>query len=176
MKSHTTTNNEPFSAVVKLLTPDLYRYAYYLCGNRYDAEDLIQESLMRAWRAFDQLEDKNAIKSWLFTILRRENARRFDHSRPALQSVEWDRMPADDASEESASLPELTSAISRLPEKYRDPLMLYTIRGCSCREISQVLHVRKETVCTRLFRGRQKLKQMFGTSDCDASETFVDTS
>ena len=57
---------------------ELYRFAYWLCQDRSIAEDLVQETFLRAWRSLDSLKDEMAVKPWLLTILRRENARRFE--------------------------------------------------------------------------------------------------
>jgi RNA polymerase sigma-70 factor (ECF subfamily) len=57
---------------------DLYRFAYWLSGNHWIAEDLMQERLFRVWQRRGQFKDSNAVKAWLLTIARRENARRFE--------------------------------------------------------------------------------------------------
>jgi RNA polymerase sigma-70 factor (ECF subfamily) len=56
----------------------LFRYAYWLCGERATAEDLVQETFLRAWRFLDSLKEEAAARSWLTTILRRENARKYE--------------------------------------------------------------------------------------------------
>ncbi|WP_411431513.1 sigma factor, partial [Aeromonas enteropelogenes] len=63
-----------FEALVHALHGDLYRYAYWLTRDPAVAEDLVQETFLRAWKAIDTLLDDKAAKSWLITILRRENA------------------------------------------------------------------------------------------------------
>ena len=70
-----------YEALVKALHADLFRYAYWLTHDKQVAEDLVQETFLRAWRALDSLKDEKAAKSWLITILRRENARRFERKR-----------------------------------------------------------------------------------------------
>lgn len=67
-----------YEALTKERYQDIYRLAYWLCKDQHIAEDLAQETFLKAWRFFDNLNDPNAEKSWLITILRRENARRFD--------------------------------------------------------------------------------------------------
>lgn len=66
----------------------LFRYAYWLSGNRQEAEDLVQETSLRAWRFLDSLQDDAAAKSWLTTILRRENARKYARKRLEYSDVE----------------------------------------------------------------------------------------
>ena len=62
-------------------SPELYRYAYWLCRDRFQAEDLVQETFARAWKARDDLRDETAARSWLYTILRNERARLFERKR-----------------------------------------------------------------------------------------------
>ncbi|MEM7401669.1 MAG: sigma-70 family RNA polymerase sigma factor [Pseudomonadota bacterium] len=78
-----------FEAMVNAYSKDLYRYGLWLTKDAQVAEDLVQETFLRAWKAMDQLKDPKAVKSWLFTIYRRENARRFEKIRP-------DTSPIDD--------------------------------------------------------------------------------
>ena len=68
---------QQFQALVDAYHKPLYRYAYWLTSDESVAEDLVQETFMRAWRSLDSLQNVDAAKSWLITILRRENARRF---------------------------------------------------------------------------------------------------
>ncbi len=72
------TKEQGFESMVHAYSKDLYRYGYWLSKDSGIAEDLVQETFLRAWRAIDSLKDAKAAKSWLFTILRRENARRFE--------------------------------------------------------------------------------------------------
>ena len=70
-----------FERLVERYATDLYRYAVWLCGSQALAEDLVQEAFMRAWRSLDSLKEDSAAKSWLFTIVRRENARVHERQR-----------------------------------------------------------------------------------------------
>lgn len=70
-----------FTALVNAFTPDLYRYAFWLCGEAATAEDLVQETFTRAWRSLDKLREEHSANTWLITALRRENARRFARKR-----------------------------------------------------------------------------------------------
>ena len=54
-----------FTVIVEALSSDLYRYAYWLSGDKHTAEDLVQETFMRAWRALDSLRDEHSAKAWL---------------------------------------------------------------------------------------------------------------
>ena len=64
-----------FETLVTALLPQLYRYAFWLGGDRASAEDVVQDALLRAWRSLDALEDECKARAWLLTIVRREHAR-----------------------------------------------------------------------------------------------------
>ena len=75
VKYNMKTKQIQYEALVRAYSTDLYRYGYWLCHDRHVAEDLVQETFLRAWRSLESLKDETAAKSWLITILRRENAR-----------------------------------------------------------------------------------------------------
>ncbi len=72
-----------FEALVHTLSTALYRYAFWLCRDQSGAEELVQETFLRAWCSLDSLRDDKAAKGWLITILRREHARGYE--RPGLE-------------------------------------------------------------------------------------------
>src|ERR1700712_3027515 len=69
---------QQFEALVRSHSSELYRYAYWLCGQDALAQDLVQETFLRAWRSLDALRENVAAKAWLTTILRREHARLYE--------------------------------------------------------------------------------------------------
>ena len=79
-----------FEQLVNAYSGWLYRYAYWLTSDRNAAEDLVQETFLRAWRFLDSLQDEGSAKSWLTTILRRENARKYERKRLAMTEAELD--------------------------------------------------------------------------------------
>lgn len=149
-----------YEALVKALHTDLYRYAYWLCHEKQVAEDLVQETFLRAWRALDSLKDEKAAKSWLITILRRENARRFERKRLNMSEYEEVSIPDTKAvsSEQEIENQWLREKIAQLPEEYREPLVLQVLGGFSGDDIAKMLDLNKNTVMTRLFRARNQLK------------------
>nr|WP_261872785.1 sigma-70 family RNA polymerase sigma factor [Vibrio rarus] len=153
-----------YEALVRAYHRDLFRYAYWLCKDRSIAEDLVQETCLRAWKALDSLQDDKAAKSWLITILRRENARRFE--RKQLELVDIDE-PGNEgyANDDGFHQSEwLQAQIMRLDIDYREPLFLQVVAGFSGEEISQILDLNKNTVMTRLFRARNQLKEQLDSS------------
>jgi RNA polymerase sigma-70 factor (ECF subfamily) len=149
-----------FETLVKAYSSDLYRFALWLCSNHSIADDLVQETFLRAWKALDKLEDEKKAKSWLITILRRENARRFERKR--LELVDIDDFAVEDQvnlnPEQLLEQQQLHRAILGLEEDYREPLLLQTIGGFKTSEIAQMLDLNLNTVNTRLFRARDQLR------------------
>lgn len=138
----------------------LYRYAYWICGDKTVSEDLVQETFLRAWRFLDNLKDESAAKSWLTTTLRRENARRFERKQFDYADTEMDTIPATNADFDAR--PEVVAlriALKQLPAAYREPLMLQVIEGYTLDDIAEIMDLPRNTVATRLHRARQKLKQ-----------------
>lgn len=139
---------------------DMYRYAAWLSRDRAIAEDVVQESLLRAWKSLDSLRDDAAAKHWLLTIVRRENARYFERRR--LETVDVDNLTPSQqallAEQPDHELDDLRDAIYRLDDDYREPLVLQVLMGYSTTEIGELMGLRQGAVLTRLHRARLKLK------------------
>jgi RNA polymerase sigma-70 factor, ECF subfamily len=139
----------------------LYRYAYWLSGEKSAAEDLVQETFLRAWRFLDSLKDEASAKSWLTTILRRENARKYERKQFQYSDVDMDSISSETT--EFDTRPEVSAlriALKDLPEKYREPLVLQVLEGYSLNEIAHMFELPRNTVATRLHRARQKLRSV----------------
>jgi RNA polymerase sigma-70 factor (ECF subfamily) len=138
----------------------MYRYAAWLSRDRTVAEDVVQESLLRAWKSLDALRDDAAAKHWLLTIVRRENARYFERRR--LDTVDVDELtPSQEAllaDQPDHELDDVREAIYRLDDDYREPLVLQVLMGYSTNEIGELMGLRQGAVLTRLHRARLKLK------------------
>ncbi|MGQ0656661.1 MAG: sigma-70 family RNA polymerase sigma factor [Chromatiales bacterium] len=150
-----------FTALVHALSKDLYRYAYWLCHNRSEAEDLVQETFTRAWRSMDDLRDDKAAKGWLLTTLRREHARKYEKAQPDIEETDLaliqDPRRDYDCSTEAFSV---RRALLRLPTEYREPLLLQVLEGYSCEEIASLMGLSPGAAMTRLCRARQRLREM----------------
>jgi len=160
-------SNSFFEQLVKAYANDLFRYAFWLSKDRDIAEDLVQETFSRAWKSIDKLKDENAAKAWLITILRRENARRFEKYQPDLVELE-DALMADKAQYEPDEKMErqlLYQAILSLEPQFKEPLLLQVQWGFSGEEIAEQLDLKLATVNTRLFRARQLLKKRLTQSE-----------
>src|SRR6187549_4050211 len=123
-----TTAGAPFARLLEMLRPDLVRFAFWLARDRAVAEDVVQETLIRAWKSREELKDPAATRPWLLTIVRREHARLYERKRlPTvdLADVEAQGDPAlatGDSSTADAGLDDLRRAILKLPDEYREPL------------------------------------------------------
>lgn len=153
-----------FQALCQSLRPDLLRFAFWLCRDRALAEDVVQESMLRAWKAQDSLLDEGAAKPWLLTIIRREYARTFERKR--VPTVDVDELIAREepmlAAAEEQDLRELRAALFKLPIEYREPLVLQVLMGFSTAEIARELDLSGPAVLTRLFRARNRLRAAMG--------------
>ncbi|MDN4503723.1 sigma-70 family RNA polymerase sigma factor [Alteromonadaceae bacterium BrNp21-10] len=160
------TKQKRYETLVHALHGDIFRYAYWLVRDKSVAEDIVQETFLRAWRSLDSLKDEKAAKSWLITILRRENARRFERKQFDLVDID-DVSVTDDAPSHEAGLAdnELHRHIASLADEYREPLVLQVMFGMSGEEISAQLGLNKNTVMTRLFRARNQLKDLLENAD-----------
>ncbi len=154
----------------------LYAGALRLTRNPSDAEDLVQETLLRAFRAFHQFRSGTNIRAWLFRILTNtfineyRKRRRQPQTVPMEQHVEdwylYSRL-ADEGLEPSAeasvleSLPDedVQRALSSLPEPFRIAVLLADVEGFSYREIAEITGVPTGTVMSRLHRGRKTLEK-----------------
>ncbi|ASJ38025.1 sigma-70 family RNA polymerase sigma factor [Vibrio vulnificus] len=149
-----------YEALVRAYHRDLYRYAFWLCKDQSIAEDLVQETCLRAWKSLDSLQDEKAAKSWLITILRRENARRFERKQFDLVDIDDYGNDAKVTDDEHHQQEWLQAQIMKLDVEYREPLFLQVVGGFSGEEIGDILDLNKNTVMTRLFRARNQLKEL----------------
>ncbi|MEO7207046.1 MAG: sigma-70 family RNA polymerase sigma factor [Steroidobacteraceae bacterium] len=158
-----------FQALCQSLRPDLLRFAFWLSRDRTLAEDIVQESMLRAWKAQDSLLDEAAAKPWLLTIIRREYARTFERKR--FTTVDVDELIAKEepllAAAEQQDIRDVRLAMLKLPDEYREPLLLQVLMGYSTAEIARELDLSGAAVLTRLCRARRQLRAACGE---DASQ------
>ncbi len=157
------------------MMPELYAAAVRLTRNPADAEDLLQETYLRAYRAFSSFEEGTNLRAWLYRIMTNAyiNVYRKRQREPQTISAddvdEWylyDQL-ADSGREPSAeaevleSLPdeEVQEALAALPEQFRLAVLLGDVEGFSYKEIAEILDVPIGTVMSRLHRGRRALQK-----------------
>lgn len=162
-----------FESMVRAYAADLYRFSYWLCRDRTLAEDLVQETFARAWKAWNQLQNEAAVKSWLFTILRNEHTRLRARKSVIVEidDAQWEAVLQTHAEgggqyggAESMSISEWDQLLRSLPSNYREPLLLQIIGGFTAAEIGKMLSLSDGAVMMRLSRARQALRRTLSPS------------
>jgi RNA polymerase sigma factor (sigma-70 family) len=169
-----------FASVVLPHLADAYALARWLTGDRADAEDVVQEACLRAFRGIGGFAGVNA-RAWVLTIVRHAAYTWLGKNRSAslvmvddLEAVEQKRSSAGAAFEQAPPTPEaeliakadarrLEAAIAELPVPFRETLVLRDVQGLDYREISEVTKVPIGTVMSRLARARRRLIERIGT-------------
>lgn len=152
--------------------PALRRYLYVLHkGNHHDAEDSLQEGLLRALEQLDSFRGPGGFKTWLFTVCRntaldgfRKNIRRREISIEGSEILDAQKssLPGpEDLLEIDSQRKAVIDALMRLSPRLRMPLMLKEMEGVSIQEISRILKIPEGTVKSRLSAGRKKLAAVF---------------
>jgi RNA polymerase sigma-70 factor (ECF subfamily) len=156
-----------FEAVCEPYRGEVFRFALWLSRNPQVAEEVVQETLLRAWRSLDSLKDDATAKSWLLTIARREHARLYERKRHP--TVNIDELAAAEASCLAATterdpdeVQDVRKAIFELEDEHREPLVLQVLMGYSTQEIAELMHLNEGAVSTRLFRARNRLRVRLG--------------
>jgi len=141
--------------------PRLRRYARALTGDTTRADDLVQDTLERAWSKFTLWRRGSDLRAWLFSIMHNVHINQIDHRarRPEEQ------MPEDPIEiavmgnqERSLEVRDLASALTQLPTEYREVLLLIGLEELKYEEVAKVLDIPIGTVMSRLARGRERLR------------------
>jgi RNA polymerase sigma-70 factor (ECF subfamily) len=161
------TRHEAFAAYVVPEIEVLYRVARSLTGQAADAEDLVQDTLLRAFRALDGFDGQHP-RAWLLTILRNAEHNRHRRQRPVLlddPDEVTDLVAADGAAgpEELVVDATFSATVERaflaLPEKYRHTIALVDVDGLSYADAAVILEVPVGTVMSRLHRARARIRR-----------------
>ena len=156
----------------------LYRLAFRLTRDTTAAEDLVQETYLKAFQGFDSLRSAESIRPWLFQILSRLSTDRYRSTRrevPLDEAVELDRFSLYDQIADEDPFPysnrlhddflaqfqdeDVRRPLAALPEVYRIPVVLVYTEGMSYQELAEVLGCPLGTVMSRLYRGRKALER-----------------
>ena len=167
-------NNAEFSQAALDHLDALYGFAMSLTHNQTEAEDLVQETYLRAVRAFGQLLPDSNLKSWMFAIMRNVRLNQLRHARVGPSFIGLDaEEDGNGFKDEAARSPyevyvsklereEVGAAIASLPLVYREVIVLRDIEGFSYQEIAAILECPAGTVMSRLGRAREKLRLRLG--------------
>jgi len=141
--------------------PALRRYAWALCRSGHDADDLVQDCLVRALGRWHLRRTDASIRAWLFAILHNGfiSDRRYAARRPSIPFDEADAPLIGPAQEHATMLIDVAAALDTLPEDQRVVLLLVGVEDLSYEEAAQVLGVPVGTVMSRLSRGRERLRR-----------------
>jgi RNA polymerase sigma-70 factor (ECF subfamily) len=142
--------------------PRLRRYARSLVGDRYVAEDLVQDTLERAWNKFYLWRPGSDLRAWLFTIMHNvfvneARRRRYEIEQPM---EEVPSVPVRGAQSEQLELRDVDRALRSLPVDQREVLLLVAVEQLTYEEVSNALGIPIGTVMSRLSRGRERLRQL----------------
>ena len=149
---------EEFERLALPQSPHLLRFALRLTQNRPLAEDLVQETLLLAWRGFPKFEPGSNVRAWLFRILINAlySQNRKGRTAPPLLALRSDVRSAEGSLSDAF---EVTQALDRLPSDQRTALLLAVVEGFTCREIAEILAVPIGTVMSRLSRAREAMRE-----------------
>jgi len=166
-----------FQADALPLLDSLYAGALRMTRNPADAEDLVQETMMRAYRSFERFEEGTNLKAWLFRIMTNAYINTYRKKQREPQKVSADELeefdlyrelkehdPQWDATPENIVLSNLVDsdiidAIDDLPEQFRLAVVLSDVEGFSYAEMAEIMDVPLGTVMSRLHRGRKALQK-----------------
>lgn len=170
-------SDRDFRHALTTVAPHLRAFARALCGCRDRADDLAQETMLRAWAARDRYSAGTNFKAWTFTILRNHF---YSEARRSRFHGEYDELVAErtlraEAGQESAvELQDVLRALGQVPETYREALILVAVGSLSYEEIAQICGIALGTVKSRICRARAMLAQTIESGQLpDARHDFV---
>ncbi len=156
--------DERFESEVMPHARSLYGTALRLTRNPQDAEDLLQETLLRAYRGFAGYRPGTNVRAWLFTILHRVRTDMLRKRGRSPQTTELTddgpAVPADYEARLTAGNEEVQRALAEVPEVFRSALVLRDVEEFSYEEIAGILGVPVGTVMSRIHRGRAHLRRL----------------
>ena len=144
----------------------LYRTALRLTRVPADAEDLVQDTYLKAFRAADSFQPGTNLRAWLFTIMHNQNVNSVRSAMRESMTVEIEEQSSDLVATTDPTvtrqLHELDRALAQVPEEQRQVILLVGLEGMSYEDAAAILHVPVGTVRSRLSRGRDALRMLMG--------------
>jgi RNA polymerase sigma-70 factor (ECF subfamily) len=153
-------DKEAFTALVQRYWEGLYRWLYHLTRDQHTAEDLAQETFLKAYRSLRTFRPGSHFRAWLFRIAHNTflNQRRAGRSaQPLPEQLATQEIGPDEQAATRETQDLLARAVERLPNDYRAAFLLRVEQGMSFRQIAQVLELTEETARWRVFKARQRL-------------------
>jgi len=159
---------ESMDAMITEQIPKLRRYARALTGDRTSADDLVQDTLERAWGKLHMWRSGSNMRAWMFSIMHNTFINQIRKNKVATVSIDEDALdvPTRATQDDALEMRDLVSALTKLPDEYREVVLLIGLEQMSYEEVSQVLEIPLGTVMSRLSRGRERLRTlMAGTTE-----------
>ena len=161
---------EGFEEIALAHMDSIYKFALRMSRNESDAEDLVQETYLKAYRFFDKFEAGTNCKAWLLTILRNTFINSIRHNKRRQQMVDLSEIEEHGAESLVSVSPEeevfrdlldddVSAAMSMLPAGYRTAVLLADMKGLSYQEVADKMDCPVGTVMSRLHRGRRLLRE-----------------
>lgn len=163
VKSAKLGDKESFAEIYNDIAPDLYRVALYALGNAQDAEDVVSETFLEAYRGIRNLRDESRIKRWMMTILSVRIKRRIGGYIKARKTVDIDELidlPSDGSDEPSPDKVAVMDLLGKVDETERLIVLLAVVQGYTTREVSEMLNMPHGTVSSKLYRTLKKMREM----------------
>ena len=174
LKRYAQGDEEAFEALLKLYIQPLYGFIFSFVKNKESAEDILQETYIKAWKHFSRFDQEKSFKTWIFTVaknttfdvLKKKSAIPFsfftdEAGESFLENIPDEQELAQATLENEEAGQALQGVIERLPERYRQVLRLFYQEGFSLGEISQVLGEPYNTVKSWHYRGITLLRKEF---------------
>lgn len=150
--------------------PRLRRYARALVGERAAADDLVQDTLERAWAHSAQWQADSNLRAWLLTIMHNLRADQLRRRKLPLVSADESELPCRPTQSDGLELDALAAAIGQLPEEQRAVLLLVALEEMRYADVASTLSIPLGTVMSRLARARERLRQLL---DADGTRLRV---
>jgi RNA polymerase sigma-70 factor (ECF subfamily) len=164
--------NTDFTRALLESAPSLRAFAISLTGKPERADDLVQDTLMRAWANAGSYQHGTNIKAWLFTILRNSFTSQYRKKRREVEDADGEmaaRLSTPAAQEGHLSLDDLKGALGRLPEEQREAVLLVGASGFSYEEAAEICDCAVGTVKSRVNRARVRLAQLMYGDDWEGA-------
>lgn len=150
--------------------PSLRAFAVSLCGSMSTADDLVQDTLLKAWSNSDKFETGTNLRAWLFTILRNTYFSLYRKRSREVQDSEGtyaQRLAVHGAQDGHVDLADFRRALTQLPEEQREALIMVGASGLSYEEAAEICGVALGTIKSRVNRARTRLSQLLGIESVD---------
>ena len=163
-------DKDSFAQVYENIAPDLYRVAVYTLGNTYDAEDVVSETFIEAYKGIANLRDPGSFKPWMMRILsircKRKIAEYVKHKNTFdLENFMASLSGEGDVSTDVSEQVSVMSAMQRLSPEERQIIVLSVLKGYTTKEIARILGSPQGTVSSKLHRSFAKLRKMLEVQD-----------